>query len=427
MAVRSISATSYFAGLTRYSIYALLIFTPLARASVQDWAVTIIHMVTLIALTAFLLERCLSWEWIRTPLDMPIICLLALCVLSSIFSLHKVASLWAFILLFNYLVIYYLVIHTIRTRAQFMQLVWLIILIGAFLAIFGFYKKHMGNPFPWWNYHNIPENAGHLISTFGNRNHLAGYLEMAVFLSFGLLMTGIRGAKRYILISLTILLFVTLLFALSRGGWAGGFFGLLFMAFVLLTSHRFYKKRLVVAMGAGALALMVFVLSSTTLVTRILSIKPAGETGSLAGRIKVWGGVVKMIEDHPFLGVGPGNFATVVTQYLPPAENRHFFAHNEYLQSVAEIGLASIVIMAWLIAATYRRGFKKLRNFSRLVRGTTVGALSGITAILVHNIIDFNLHIPANALVFTVLVALVVSPVPIDNQKSVHLGESHSG
>ena len=133
------SVISSFRNVPRYAIFALLIFTPLARASVQGWAITIIQMVTLIALTAFLFERSLAWnwEWIKTPLDKPIIFLLALCVLSSIFSLHKVASLWAFILLLNYLVIYYLIIHTIRTRVQFRQLVYLIIGIGTFLAIFG--------------------------------------------------------------------------------------------------------------------------------------------------------------------------------------------------------------------------------------------------------------------------------------------------
>ncbi len=38
--------------------------------------------------------------------------------------------------------------------------------------------------------------------------------------------------------------------------------------------------------------------------------------------------------------------------------------------------------------------------------------MSGITAILVHSISDFNLHIPANAILFTVLAALVVAPIP---------------
>lgn len=401
-----------------YAIYALLIFTPLARASVQGWAVTIIHIVTLIALTAFLLERCLTWDWkwIKTPLDKPLIALLILCLLSFAFSMHRPASLSALILLLNYIIIYYLVIHTVSSRSQLRRMIWLIIWVGVFLSLFGLFKKYVGNPLPWWNYHNIPENAGHLISTFGNRNHLAGYMEMAIPLALGLFLTGLKNAKRFLLICLTILLLTTILLALSRGGWAGASFGLLFMAFALLTSRHFDKKRLAIALVGGFFALLIVVLSSTTLVERILSVEHAGETGSISGRVKVWGGVVEMIKVHPFLGIGPGNFATVVTQYLPAAENRHFFAHNDYLQSVAEIGLAAIVIIIWLIAVTYRRGFKKLNNPSRLVRGITVGALSGMTAILVHSIIDFNLHIPANALLFTVLVALAISPLPSDNR-----------
>jgi hypothetical protein len=65
-----------------------------------------------------------------------------------------------------------------------------------------------------------------------------------------------------------------------------------------------------------------------------------------------------------------------------------------------------------MVIAFYKRGFYKLRYPSRLVRGTTLGAMSGITAILVHSVSDFNLHIPANALLFTVLVAIVVAPLP---------------
>ena len=69
-----------------------------------------------------------------------------------------------------------------------------------------------------------------------------------------------------------------------------------------------------------------------------------------------------------------------------------------------------------MIIALYRKGFRKLKNPSRLVRGITLGAMSGITAILVHSISDFNLHIPANALLFAILAALVVAPLPVHNR-----------
>ncbi len=123
-----------------------------------------------------------------------------------------------------------------------------------------------------------------------------------------------------------------------------------------------------------------------------------------------------MIQDHPILGIGPGAFATVFTQYQPPGLASHFtMAHNDYLHFISETGLLLIPIVIWMIIALYRKGFPKLQNSSRLVRGTTLGALSGITAILVHSISDFNLHIPANALLFTLLAAIVVAPLPQDN------------
>ena len=55
------------------------------------------------------------------------------------------------------------------------------------------------------------------------------------------------------------------------------------------------------------------------------------------------------------------------------------------------------------------------RMRARLVRGSTIGAMAGITAILVHSISDFNLCIPANAVLFTVLAALAAGPVPLEN------------
>ncbi|QTA79192.1 Uncharacterized protein dnl_14460 [Desulfonema limicola] len=54
------------------------------------------------------------------------------------------------------------------------------------------------------------------------------------------------------------------------------------------------------------------------------------------------------------------------------------------------------------------------------MRGTALGGAAGITAILVHSVGDFNLHIPANALLFTILAAMVAGPLPktIDNTET---------
>jgi len=124
-----------------------------------------------------------------------------------------------------------------------------------------------------------------------------------------------------------------------------------------------------------------------------------------------------MIRDHPLFGTGPGTFATVFTQYQPSGfVSRYFMAHNDYLHFTSEVGVLLIPIVIWMIIALYRKGFMKLKNPSRLVRGTSLGALSGITALLVHSISDFNLHIPANALLFTILASIVAAPLTEDNR-----------
>jgi len=188
--------------LTRYSLYSLLIFTPLAIGSVQGWAINVIHFVTLIGLTTFLFEKSLTWDWkwIRTPLDKPILCLLVLCLLSSVFSVHTYTSIWSSVLLLNYLIIFYLAIHVVRTRSQFRQLVYLIVFMAALVSIIGLLKKFYGNPFLWWDYTDFQNTPDRLSSTFGNADHLAGYMEMTIPLLLGLLLTGLRGIKLYFII-----------------------------------------------------------------------------------------------------------------------------------------------------------------------------------------------------------------------------------
>lgn len=406
--------------ITRYSLYSLLIFTPLAIGSVQGWAISIIHFVTLFALTAFLLEKSLawSWEWIKTPQDKPILILLILSILSTVFSVHTYTSIWSFILLFNYVIIFYLIIHTVRTRSQLRQLVYLIVFVAAFLSIFGLIKRFGNNTFPWWDYFFMKRNSTIVSATYVNPNHFAGYMEMTIPLILGLFLTGFRGIKFFLMIVLATLFFAALILSLSRGGWFGAFTGLFVMSAALLFNQYFQSKKLVLTLVCGFFVVAFIVLSSTPVVKEIKTLEPKRKIPVLKDRVTVWGGIVEMIKDHPLLGTGPGTFATVFTRYQPPGMlMRYTEGHNDYLHFISETGLALVPVMVWMIIALFVKGFKKFNNSSRLVRGTTLGAMSGVTAILIHSIFDFNLHIPANAILFTVLAAIVVSPIPATDHR----------
>jgi O-antigen ligase len=401
---------------TRYSLYFLLIFPPLAAGAVQGWAISVIHMVTLLALTAFLLENCLkwNWEWIKTPLDIPILCLLVFCLLSSLFSVQEYTSLWSFILLLNYIIIYYLIIQTLKTREHLRHLTGVIIFVAAFLSIIGMLKKFGANPFPWWNY-DIGLNPDLAVSssTFGNPNHFAGYLSMAIPLMLGLFFTGIKGGKVFFSILLTLLMTAALIFSISRGGWVSTAVGMAFMVAALLINQYLEGKTMVLIVLVSLFFIAFIALSNRPVINELLTIKQASKDVSLQSRIQVWHKTIDMIRDYPWLGTGPGTFSTMFTQYQPPGFTSRFFrAHNDYLQFISETGIPLIAIMVWMIIGLYLKGMTKLANLSRLIRGTALGAISGITALLFFSIFDFNLHIPANAILFTTLAAIVVSPIP---------------
>jgi O-antigen ligase len=412
---------SLVAQIPRYAIYSLVIFAPLARGGVQPWAITVILMITLIALTAFIITK--TWEdhfhWIKTPLDKPIIALMALCLISYIFSVHKPTSFRALILLLNYLVIFYLTIHTFRTRKDMVHLIYVIIGMAFFLSLFGLFKHFGANPFPFWEYTDLAQSTDRLASTYGNPDHLAGFMEMALPLLLGLLLLQYARTKTLLLLYITAMALTALILTLSRGAWLGITAALVFMAVCLFKDRHFHRKRLLIGICCTTLAALMVILSTTPVVERITTTAEKDTQSNLYGRIQGWKGTIDMIRDYPLTGIGLGTYVYTFTRYQPPGLGTHrTMAHNDYLHFISETGLAAVGLILFFAVVLYAKGYRKLKNPSQLVRGTTLGALAGITAIIVHSFFDFNLHIPANIIIFTVLVDIIASPNPNVAEKS---------
>jgi len=398
------------------SLIALLVLTPLARGTVQVWAISVAHFITLVMLTAYVLRIVYSQQprWVRTPLDLPLICLLVLAVISSFSSIEVYASVVALMKLANYIILYFIIVNTIRERDQVRRVAYTITAVASFLALFGMIKYLGGICPPWWDY-DVKYKG--MVSTFGCKNHLAGYMEMAIPITIGLLMAVKNGWAKALCGFSLFFLCIALTLSLSRGGWMSGLFALGFMFIVYLLKTKTRYRALMVTAVAVTTVVVLTVLASTPVIERLETLTHGQDVPNWRSRTAVWSGTLDLIRDHTFLGTGPGTFPIAFTPYRPVGVNARFLhTHNDYLHSISETGILTAGIILWLIVAGFWSGIRKIRaTNSRLTLGITLGSLSGIAAITVHSVVDFNLHIMANAILLTVLAGLLMSNVKAHN------------
>jgi putative inorganic carbon (hco3(-)) transporter len=117
-----------------------------------------------------------------------------------------------------------------------------------------------------------------------------------------------------------------------------------------------------------------------------------------------------MFAANPITGVGLGGYWVAVTQFHD-ASGRYTpqEAHNDYLELLASGGLIGAAIGVWFLVVFIRRIRQNLRSPNRLRRAVCLGAVVGITGVAAHSMLDFGLHLMANAFVFTTLVVLATS------------------
>jgi hypothetical protein len=267
---------------------------------------------------------------------------------------------------------------------------------------------------------------------FVSKNHYAGYVEMAALLALGIA-TGLTDEARTrpgslswiespragrILLAWTVpvALILAVPASLSRGGVLSLGAGL--ATFVILRWQQVRRdrsrKRLALALGALALvaAAIALVLPRAAL-ARVLTIVTTSPDASGSYRLEIWRDSLRLLASSPIVGSGFGAYGDAVARLKTAAGDvRVDHAENDYLEALGEGGVAAgllFIAFAWTIVA---RGWRSIRDEPhRGPRALRTGALAGIVALLVHSAFDFNLRVPANALLFALLVALVMGPV----------------
>lgn len=135
------------------------------------------------------------------------------------------------------------------------------------------------------------------------------------------------------------------------------------------------------------------------------------ESGA-GNRMEIWEQTWGMVSDHPG-GVGLGNYEVVEPVYVDTGSERIRLrhAHNDYLQLLAEAGWAGAVPLVGGFFLFLVRGVRRVKRlgfsagrFRLMVR---IGALAGLFSMAFHGFFDFNFQIPANQVMFVMLLAFV--------------------
>jgi O-antigen ligase len=207
---------------------------------------------------------------------------------------------------------------------------------------------------------------------------------------------------------------VGLILSLSRGGLVG--YAIAFACLIGLLRRRQRRRRdawrpvlwLAVLVGCIGLAF------GREIATRFsYTIRDAPE------RLGLWRDGLNIARDFRWFGTGMGTFQYVLPNYRSqldfltvdgvPRQALWNFAHNDYLQLLIECGLLGFALALWAAYVTLRTLWQWQRESASAPDPyLATGALAGVFAILVHSLVDFNLHIPANALIFCVLLSLAL-------------------
>jgi len=207
----------------------------------------------------------------------------------------------------------------------------------------------------------------------------------------------VDGFRNWLLGLLLIVAGAGLLLSYSRAGIA---FGLLVLALTMLAAGR--KKGLRVRL---IIALLVVAVAVTPLmqigVERLIDDYARSPSELHGARVRVWLDSFGLVAAYPLTGCGFGAFSASYPLVRAP-EIRSFFAHthNDPLQLLAEGGLTGFVLLLLVLIPLLRHLVSALGGN----KGTlAVGFAAGLVAVMLHAMVDFNFHIPSNAVISAVL------------------------
>ena len=268
----------------------------------------------------------------------------------------------------------------------------------------------------------VLEYAGHhrASGTFVNKNHYATLLAMVLPLLI------FRAAGQFSFFThrhnasalsntwwgvAAAFVAAALVASLSRAGvLAGGIAAAI--AIVLCTMQQRSRSRRVLAVVLALAALTIGLAAITGLGQLLRSLLNGGLGDGASARAVMnahtWTGISEFFP----LGAGLGSYSIAFQRFQTPQLLGFIeYAHNDYLQLIFETGLVGIVILVLLVAAA---GVSARTIWTERVKGERLSpalpCFVGGLAFAIHAWFDFPSHIPATAIIATLLFAASMNP-----------------
>jgi len=292
-----------------------------------------------------------------------------------------------------------------------------LVTLATVLSMYGVYQWLSGSNHVWG--FTLPGYEGRGSGSYISPNHLAGLLEMVLPIAIAMLVAGrVAILTRVFLAYATLVIVAGIGGTASRAAWMTTAVTTCAIGLMLLRTRRQWW---------AALAIVTFVIAAGFwLYPRVINPRMQSPSGHLTVsddiRYRIWKSSTAMWRDHALFGVGPNHFEIRYGAYrLPQWEMgaRPGYVHNDYLNTLVDwgtVGLALVllpigvgvfgVVRSWTFVRRTGGEFRQ-KGGNRLA--LMLGPAMGLLAILIHSFFDFNMHIPANAMVAILLLAIVTA------------------
>ena len=439
-------------------LLATIAFTTLAHGAVEAWSVAIFESLILILLLLWTIRGAFQKRLeIRIPATaLPLAAMLIYAIVQSIvvtgsdghktsLSVDAEATGGAATILFFLLAAHILAANFFTTRERFRMLANFLIVFGLAFAVFALLQHWTWNGSFFW-LRATRAGGGMVTGSFVNHNHFAGLMELLIPLPAALVLANVVKNRRVLYALAATMMTIAALMALSRGGMislaVGGAF--VFGVAVYRSSRRHSDERFFDAeideideakrlpwyfnlAGAGVIAAAIAVgtllVGSEPVLNRLTnnSVVQSSEQAQSFDNARgwMWRNSWAIFRANPITGIGFGAYETAFPNYSDGDGIRQYGkqfifdrAHNDYLQILTDTGLIGAGIFLWFVVALIISVRRALRVRNAFGGALAVGWSAAIVALAVHSFFDFNLQLPAIALVF-LIVAAAISNLPL--------------